>query len=125
MERNNRMKYSESLKKTQDFRRVYRTRKSKANACLVMYVRENHLGKNRIGISVSKKVGNSVVRHHVTRLIRESYRLMEDSFSVGYDVVFVARVHTKDCAYFEIERAMKQLAGRHHLLEEKNEETCD
>ena len=68
------MNFSESLKKNQDFQSVYRNGKSYANRLLVMYVLENNLDKNRLGISVSKKVGNSVVRHHVTRLVRESYR---------------------------------------------------
>ena len=72
------MKFSESLKKNKDFQTVYRQGKSYANKYLVLYIMENQTEKNRIGISVSKKVGNSVVRHHLTRLIRESYRLQED-----------------------------------------------
>ena len=72
------MKFSESLKKNSDFQKVYRQGKSYANRYLVMYVLENHTEGNRLGISVSKKVGNSVIRHHLTRLIRESYRLHED-----------------------------------------------
>ena len=75
------MNFSESLKKNQDFQSVYRNGKSYANRLLVMYVLENNLDKNRLGISVSKKVGNSVVRHHVTRLVRESYRLQENIFN--------------------------------------------
>ena len=69
------MKFSESLKKNIDFQNVYRNGKSYANRFLVVYILENHTEKNRLGISVSKKVGNSVIRHHLTRLIRESYRL--------------------------------------------------
>ncbi|MBQ9063500.1 MAG: ribonuclease P protein component [Eubacterium sp.] len=113
------MRNSESLKKNNDFRKVYRTGRSHANKNLVMYVRRNDLARNRIGISVSKKVGNSVVRHHLTRLIRESYRLHEEQYRIGYDVVVVARVHARDCTYAEIERAMLQLAAKHHLLEDK------
>ena len=71
-------KFSESLKKNYDFQQVYRKGKSYANKYLVMYVLENNMDKNRLGISVSKKVGNSVVRHRITRLIRESYRLHEN-----------------------------------------------
>ena len=73
------MEYSDSLKKNNEFQRVYRKGTSQANRYLVMYVLENHDRhmENRLGISVSKKVGNSVVRHRVTRLIRESYRLNE------------------------------------------------
>ena len=65
------MKYSESLRKNWDFQLVYKKGTSYANRYLVMYVLKNQLNRNRIGISVSKKVGNSVVRHHLTRLIRE------------------------------------------------------
>ena len=71
------MKYSESLKKNRDFQQVYKRGTSKANRYLVMYVLPNQHMKNRLGISVSKKVGNSVVRHRITRLVRESYRLNE------------------------------------------------
>ena len=72
------MKYSESLKKNKDFQYIYRKGKSYANKYLVMYVLENGTSQNRLGISVSKKVGNSIVRHRLTRLIRESYRLQEE-----------------------------------------------
>ena len=120
-----RMKYSESLKKNGDFRRVYQTGRSFANKYLVMYVRKNGLERNRIGISVSKKVGNSVVRHHLTRLIREGYRLHEEEYCTGTDIVVVARVNARDCAYAEIERAMQHLASKHHLLEVKHENCFD
>ena len=69
------MKFSESLKKNRDFQSVYRKGKPYGNKYLVMYLLANDLGRNRVGISVSKKVGNSIIRHHLTRLIRESYRL--------------------------------------------------
>ena len=66
------MKFSESLKKNKDFQYVYRNGTSMANRFVVLYVLENGTDKNRLGISVSKKVGNSVIRHHLIRLIRES-----------------------------------------------------
>ena len=93
------MIFSESLKKNQDFQRVYRAADSKANRYLVLYRLENGLSKNRIGISVSKKVGNSVVRHHMCRLIRESYRLNEKSIKPGYDLVVVVRPLAKGRSY--------------------------
>ena len=80
------MKYwakSDSLKNTQQFNNVYKSGKYYANKYLVMYVLENDLSFNRVGISVSKKVGNSVVRHRLTRLVRESYRLHEEIFNNG------------------------------------------
>ena len=112
------MKYSESLKKNKDFQQVYRHGTSKANRYLVMYVLDNQYMKNRLGISVSKKVGNSVVRHRLTRLIRESYRLNEESFRQGLDIVVVARPNAKDRTYQEIESALMHLAGRMKIRRE-------
>ncbi len=103
------MKHSQSLKKNADFQIVYKEGKSFANKYLVMYVKENDLGINRIGISVSKKVGNSVVRHRVKRLILESYRLHEDMFNSGLDMVIIARTTAKDKGYHEIESAVMHL----------------
>lgn len=91
-----------------------------------MYIVKNNLSRNRIGISVSKKVGNSVVRHRVTRLIRESYRLNETTFNTGLDIVVVARAGAKGKGYREINSAMLHLAKLHHILKEKmivNDET--
>ena len=110
------MKFSESLKKNRDFQYVYKNGKSFANKCLVMYVIPNELNKNRLGISVSKKVGNSVVRHHLTRLIRESYRLQEDMFNSGLDIVVIARNTAKDISYHEVESALLHLGGLHKIL---------
>ena len=110
------MKYSESLKKNRDFQYVYKNGKSYANKCLVMYIIPNELNRNRLGISVSKKVGNSVVRHHLTRLIRESYRLQEDMFNSGLDIVVIARNTAKDISYHEVESALLHLGGLHKIL---------
>ena len=120
------MQRSESLKKNQDFQKVYRNGTSKGNRYLVMYVLKNQYMKNRLGISVSKKVGNSVVRHRITRLIRESYRLNEPLFCNGLDIVVIARVSAKGKSYQEIESALLHLAGKHHITgEKKNEEYSD
>ena len=100
------MQRSEALKKNQDFQKVYRNGTSKGNRYLVMYVLKNQYMKNRLGISVSKKVGNSVVRHRLTRLIRESYRLNEAEFENSLDIVVVARPQAKDRTYQEIESAL-------------------
>ena len=110
------MKFSESLKKYQQFQSVYKYGKSYANKYLVMYIWENGTDRNRIGISVSKKVGNSVVRHRVTRLVRESYRLHEAVFDSGLDIVVVARKAAAPGGYYGIEEALLQLGRRHCLL---------
>lgn len=116
------MIHSESLKKNKDFQHVYKNGTSQANRYLVMYVLKNQYRKNRLGISVSKKVGNSVVRHRVTRLIRESYRLNEMEFKNGLDIVVIARPSAKDITYKDVESALLHLANRHHIIGENNDE---
>ena len=105
-----------SLKKNDDFKNVYKKGKSYANRFLVMYVLENKTDQNRLGISVSKKVGNSVVRHRVTRLVRESYRLHENIFNSGLDIVVVARNNASSDSYADIESALLHLGKLHHIL---------
>ncbi len=110
------MKYSESLKKNSDFQKIYRERKSYANRYFVMYIIENGTERNRIGISVSKKVGNSVTRHRVKRLVKEAYRLHEDVFNSGLDIVVIARMSAKGISYQETESALLHLGSLHHIL---------
>ena len=112
------MKFSESLKRNSDFQRVYREGKSYANRYLVLYVLQNQTERNRLGISVSKKVGNSVVRHRMARLIRESYRLQEDMFNSGLDMVVIARVSAKDRSMKEIESALLHLGKLQGVIKE-------
>lgn len=81
-----------------------------------MYVIKNGKNGNRLGISVSKKVGKSVTRSRVTRLIRESYRLIESKLIVGMDIVVIARVNAKDATYLDISKAMHHLLKKHNML---------
>ncbi len=112
------MKRFPSIKKNSDFQSIYRTGKSYANRQLVMYVKRTSDEGRRIGISVSKKVGNSVIRHHLTRLIRESFRLNQDMLETGLDIVVVARAAAKESEYKTIERAFLHLCGLHNILRE-------
>ena len=116
------MKRFNSIKKNSEFQKVYKTGKSYANKLLVMYVKRVDDGKEpRIGISASKKVGNSVVRHHVTRLVRESYRLNKDRVRFGLDIVVVARPAAKEADFKKIESAYLHLCGLHNILENRSE----
>ena len=115
------MIFSQSLKKRQDFQLTYRKGTSKGNRYLVLYVLRKENKENRLGISVSKKVGNSVVRHRVTRLIRESYRLNKENIKTGYDIVIVARTTAKGKDYHDIESAFMHLAKLHHIIKENDE----
>lgn len=107
-----------SIKKNSDFQIVYKKGRSYANKLLVMYVYEAGGDQTRIGISVSKKVGNSVVRHRVTRLLRESFRLHREQTDSGLDIVVVARAAAKDSNYKKIESAYRHLCGLHNILRE-------
>ncbi len=113
------MDFSESLKKNRDFKAVYNSRRSRANRNLIMYVLKNGTDRNRLGISVSKKVGNSVVRHRLTRLIREIYRLDEHSFKRGLDIVVIVRPAAKEIDYWSLRASFMHLAGIHGILSEK------
>ena len=103
--------------KNKDFQVVYKKGKSHANKYLVMYIYRNETDDNRLGISVSKKIGNSVVRHRITRLIRESYRKQEDLFQNGWDIVVIARAGAKGRTYHEIESALIHLGKLHYIIE--------
>ncbi len=112
------MKRFPSLKKNSEFQVVYRTGKSYANKYLVMYALDTDKPGNRIGISASRKFGNSVDRHRFARLIRESFRLNQDILKDGTDIVVVARAAAKDKGFDKIESAFLHLCGLHNILEE-------
>ncbi|KXZ40760.1 ribonuclease P protein component [Alkalithermobacter thermoalcaliphilus JW-YL-7 = DSM 7308] len=109
----------EILKKSSDFAKVYNNGKSFANKALVIYILENNLGKNRVGFSVSKKIGNSVVRNRVKRLIRESFRLNNDKIRQGYDIVFISREGAKDLDYKSIEKFMINLFKKSKIIDSR------
>lgn len=115
------MRHYVSLKNSREFGRVYQCGKSFANKYLVMYVLEKEDKNNRLGISVSKKVGNSVVRHHITRLIRETYRLHQEELKKGCDIVVVARANVKNCNYWEVESAFLHLSRLHSIYKKEDD----
>ena len=120
------MKYAESLKKNKDFQNVYKNGTSYANRYLVMYMLRNQVSRNRLGISVSKKVGNSVVRHRLTRLIRESYRLNEEQFlRDGFDIVVIVRNSARGKNYREMEKALMNLGKRHQIIGKTDKKRFD
>ena len=84
------MKFSSSLKLNHIFQRLYRTR-GQANGLLVLYARPNRSNTNRVGITVSKKLGKAHIRNRIRRRVREVYRLNEDRFQPGWDIVVVVR----------------------------------
>lgn len=133
---------SESLSRYEDFSRVYDHGTSCANRQLVLYVLDRvsfrekkypegiskegrHMPSslkragretNRVGISVSRKVGNSVTRHHLCRLVRESYRLHDQEFERGLDLVVIVRPGARECTFSEFERALLHLSRKAGIL---------
>ena len=112
------MEFSSSLKENHLFRRLYRRGNSSANGYLVLYCRPNGSGKNRIGITVSGKMGCAVKRNRVRRRLREIYRLNEARFRPGCDIVIVVRTRGMEASYSQLERACLSLARKLELLRE-------
>ena len=110
------MKFSESLKKSAQFQTVYRRGTSRADRNLVLYAYRNGSKRNHLGISASKKYGNSVERHKFQRRIRAIYRLHEETFHSGWDVVVVARSCAASADYLDLEKSFLHLAGKAHIL---------
>ena len=111
------MEYSKSLKLNHIFRRLYTTG-GKGNALLVLYARRNREGINRVGVTVSKKLGKAVVRNRVRRRLREVYRLHESRFLPGWDIVVVARGRAIEASFPELTKAYLTLAKKLGILRE-------
>ena len=118
------------LKKNFEFKIIYRRGKSFANDLLVMYILKNKKNRdkdlnfyNKLGVSVSKKVGNSVVRSRSKRLISESFRLNDEFITKGYDFIFIARNPIDGKNYSDVEKAMKNLIKKAGLYSKNEENT--
>ena len=111
------MKYKdfETLKKNEDFKKVYNKRNSYANRELIMYISKNGTDTKRLGVSVSKKVGNSIVRHRLTRLIREACRLNYNSIRTGYDIVIISRAAHKGKGFADTQSALIHICKLHGI----------
>lgn len=108
----------EHLKKNYEFKAVFNNQIKYSNKYFVMYIMENHLGFNRLGIQVSKKVGNSVVRHRITRLVREGFRLHEEMFNSGLDIVVIGRNASASVSYSETVNALLHLGKKLNILKD-------
>lgn len=111
------MKFSSALKLNHIFRRLYAT-SGHANGHLVLYARKNHSANNRVGITVSKKLGGAVVRNRVRRRLREVYRLHEEQFAPGWDIVVVARSRCIKSDFLSLTNAYLSLAAKAGILKE-------
>ena len=111
------MKFSSSLKLNHIFQRLYHT-KGVADGYLVLYARKNRTDSNRVGITVSKKLGKAHIRNRTRRRIREVYRLNEEAFQPGWDIVVVARSKAVEADFGDLTRGYLALAKKAGLLKE-------
>lgn len=114
------MKFSSSLKLNHIFQRLYRS-SGQANGYFVMYARKNRTDTNRVGVTVSKKLGKAVIRNRVRRRLREVYRLNESAFQSGYDIVVVARSKCVGAEFAKLTAAYLHLAKKAGILREDRE----
>ncbi len=111
------MKFSTSLKLNHVFRRLYGS-SGFANGYLVLYARRNRTGTNRVGITTGKKLGHAVVRNRTRRRLREIYRLNEENFLPGFDIVVVARSRAVEAPFDKLTKAYLDLAKKAGILRE-------
>lgn len=113
------MKFSCSLKLNHIFQRLYHT-KGAADGYLVLYARKNRTAGNRVGITVSKKLGKAHIRNRTRRRIREVYRLNEHRFQPGWDIVVVARSKAVDASFDKLTKSYLNLSKKLNLLAEED-----
>ena len=116
------MRFTDTLKKNHEFRRLYSKGNSIAAPCLAVYCRPTKRSGNRIGFTVSNKVGNAVVRNRIRRRLREIYRLHESEFRTGHDIVVVARMRAATADYVRLERELLRCARKLEVWQPREED---
>ena len=114
------MKKTETIKENRTFRQIYRRGRSAVTPFLVLYCRPNRLGRNRLGITVSTKLGGAVVRNRARRRLREVFRLAQPDLRTGYDVILVARGRTVNGPYQKLTAAFYKGCGQLGLLKKED-----
>jgi ribonuclease P protein component len=110
------MQFSVSMKQNHLFRRLYNRGQSAANRNLAIYCRKNGQAFNRVGYTVSAKLGHAVARNRIRRQLREIYRLHEAQFLPGYDLVVVVRTRAMEASFSDLQHSYLSLAGKLGLL---------
>ncbi len=103
------------IKKSRLFKKVYTMGRYFAEKYTVLYILKNKEEYNMVGYSVSKKVGNSVIRNRVKRLMRENFRRVSGDIKPGHYIVFTARISCKDANYYDIKESMERALKRAKL----------
>jgi ribonuclease P protein component len=100
-----------------DFQKVYRFGRSVANSQFVLYQNSRKEdGPSRLGISVSKKVGNAVVRNRIRRVVKEIVRLRLSELKTGLDLVLIARKPVAEMDYHQIEKSLNHILKKADLI---------
>ena len=105
-----------TLKKTRDFQLVYKKGKSASSKYMVIILLKNHAGTNRLGVSVSKKMGHAVIRNRIRRRLKEAFRLLDVRLNRGYDLIILPRQPICDATFAEIETQMRYCLRKHGIL---------
>jgi len=103
------LKFTTPLKKNHEFRRLYNKGTSAASQCAIVYCRRNGRAENRLGVTVSTKLGGAVQRNRIRRRLKEIYRLNEEKLLSGFDVVIVARMRSRFAEFTELESSVLYL----------------
>lgn len=112
------MKAAVTLKENYEFRRTYQKGVSAVSPVMVLYCRKNRLGRNRLGMVSSTKLGHAVVRNRCRRRLREVYRLEKPQLKTGYDIILVARSRTATAPWLELQKQFRRLCRKVDLMKE-------
>ncbi|MDP4552974.1 ribonuclease P protein component [Guptibacillus hwajinpoensis] len=105
------------IKKNSEFQNVFKNGSSTANRQFVVYVlKRNDQPQFRLGLSVSKRIGNAVTRNRVKRLVRESFHQLSDQIKFPYDFVVIARKPTSDMSFEEVKGSLIHVLNRARVL---------
>ena len=124
------MEFTTSLNKNHEFRRLYNKGKSAASKYVVVYcIRNNSVRnnrpENRLGVTVSTKLGNAVQRNRIRRRLKEIYRINEQSFRKGYNIVLVARQSSRNAGWNELVSSVIFLFTKLGLINTKDDMVRD
>ena len=109
------------LRSNMEFKKVYSGGKSYWNRNLVLYVKKNDLKYSRIGYSITKKIGNAVVRNKIRRRMKEINRLNFNRIKGNYDLIFIPKKNIVDISYIELESAVIHILKIAGLLKGQSE----